>query len=386
MPKDYYDKPEDFEDIQVYIDKVEEAQKTGVPVAIQALWDGDTQGWCIYMEVIIDTKNRFSKYSIFHLCTMRFASDLRIFNGQPTPWEETIVAKKIGNYISEQYNIPFWFPASEAPDDDCPSWLQRDKGINCADCNKLIIPTDSPYLPKDICYSCHRERESKEEFSNDTPTNDELTIYTIKSDSDKNDFNSYQGWMMMQGKGDIYAMIDTILDEKNIKIEEVESYSFFEKDLKKLITLYEKQIENYFEEYYEDLREEFEDDDEEEFIEFVHNGKTYFIHHFFDHDVISDTDTIKSLQSIIDENQYLYLFFSRNKTKQLDTIMGFMKGEKNTTLQKITDYYSKAENEKYRIALSKEQINKNIQRLIERKYISLDENEVISLTFQGNFY
>ncbi|WP_375559489.1 hypothetical protein ACE193_17365 [Bernardetia sp. OM2101] len=386
MPKDYYDKPEDFENMQVYIDKIEEGKKTGVPVAIQALWDGDTQGWCIYMEVIIDTKNRFSKYSIFHLCTMRFASDLRIFNGQPTPWEETIVAKKIGNLISKKYNIPFWFPASEAPDDDCPSWLQRDKGIHCADCNKLIIPTDSSYLPKDICYSCHLRREAKKNFSNDISTNDELTIYTIKYDLDKNDFNSYQGWMMMQGKGDIYAMIDTILDEKNIKIEEIESYSFFEKDLKKLITLYEKQIENYFEKYYEDLREDFEDDDEEEFIKFVHNGKAYFIHHFFDHDVISDTDTIKSLQSIIDENQYLYLFFSRNKTKQLDTIMGFMKGEKNTTLQKITDYYSKAENEKYRTTLSKEQINKNIQRLIERDYISIDENEVTSLTFKGNFY
>ena len=101
---------------------------------------------------------------------------------------------------------------------------------------------------------------------------------------------------------------------------------------------------------------------------------------------MSDMDTIESLNSIIDENQYLHLFFSKNKTRQLDAIMTFIKTEQNTTLQELIDYYSQAKNEKYRTALSKEQINKNIQRLVESGYISIDENEVISLTFKGNFY
>ncbi len=101
---------------------------------------------------------------------------------------------------------------------------------------------------------------------------------------------------------------------------------------------------------------------------------------------MTDMDTIESLNSIIDENQYLHLFFSKNKTRQRDAIIAFIKTEKNSTLQELIDYYSQAEDEKYRTALSKEQINKNIQRLVESGYISIDENEVISLTFKGNFY
>lgn len=382
MSESYYSKPEDFEDMQVYIDKVEEAKKTGIPVAVQALWDGDTQGWFVYLEVIF-LEDAPSTYSIIDLCAMRFASDLRIFNGQTTPWEETIIAKKIGNYISKKYDIPFWFPASEAPDDDCPSWLQRDKGINCADCNKLIIPTDSPYLPKDICYSCNLERESKEEFSNDIATNDELTIYILNADTNKSEFKSY--WLMTQSKDKgIYKEIATILDERNIKIEEIENYNLFKEDLEKLLSLYENKLKLFFDNYDIEKVEKFLKQDY--LIEVEYKGKNYLLHTFFNRELIGNMDTVKTIQSVIDENKYFYLFFAKNKTRQLDTIMRFIKEKKTTTLQKLIHYYSQAYNEKYRTALSKEQINKNIQRLIDRDYISIDENDIISLTFKGNFY
>ncbi|WP_291728516.1 hypothetical protein [Bernardetia sp.] len=401
MSKDYYNKPKDFEDMQVYVDKVEEAKKEGKPVAVQALWDGDTQGWYIYMQVVIENEDKKElptnvfllelidkstfNYTMIDLCSLRFASDIRLFNGQPTPWEETIVAKKIGNYISKRYNIPFWFPASEAPDNDCPSWLQRNQGIHCADCNKLIIPTDSPYLPKDICYSCHTERKSKKEFNNDVSTNDELTIYKVNSDADKNNFASYKEWMMTQVKDKgIYSILDTILYEKNTDIEKIEAYKLYDDDLKKILLTYEDKVTEFLKTYDEEKIRKLPKQDYLHEIQYKNNN--YFVHQFFDRKVIDNINTVESLQSVIDNEQYLYLFFSRNKTRQLNAIMAFIKTEEDITLQKIVDYYSSVGDEKYRVALSKEQINKNIQRLAERGYISIDKNEVVSLTFKGNFY
>ncbi len=37
----------------------------------------------------------------------------------------------------------------------------RDRAVACADCAKLIIPTTSPYLPKEVCYHCHLAREDR---------------------------------------------------------------------------------------------------------------------------------------------------------------------------------------------------------------------------------
>ncbi|MEM6297775.1 MAG: hypothetical protein AAF740_03700, partial [Bacteroidota bacterium] len=85
--------------------------------------------------------------------------DIRLFQGTVPPYPESKVAQRIGEKLEEKYGLEFFFPSPYDPDNDCPRWTEKHRAVNCEDCNKLIIPTDSPYLPKEICYNCHLKRE-----------------------------------------------------------------------------------------------------------------------------------------------------------------------------------------------------------------------------------
>jgi hypothetical protein len=114
------------------------------------------------------------------LGTVSYGNDLRVFNGQVPPWPEAVIAKEWGQKAAKKYGLTFYFPSDQQPDDDCPSWHERHKAIHCADCHKLIIPTDSPYLPKEICYHCHLKRESNAEIKNDQPYDEGVKMFLFK--------------------------------------------------------------------------------------------------------------------------------------------------------------------------------------------------------------
>ncbi len=134
----------------------------GKPLVLEALWDGDTNGWYVYLTLYTTTKILFwKKVHSHYIGTITLGGDLRLFNGQVPPWPEAELAKEIGQKAKEKYNLIFYFP-SEEPNDDCPKWTERHLAINCSDCKKLIIPTQSPYLPKDLCYNCHIKRKYSE--------------------------------------------------------------------------------------------------------------------------------------------------------------------------------------------------------------------------------
>jgi hypothetical protein len=133
----------------------------GKPIVLEALWTGDTEGW--YLLLYLYTSTGWFMFQLQHrhlLSEITCGGDIRLFNGAVPPWPEAELAKEIGAKAESKYGLTFYMQ-SEEPDYDCPSWMERDKAINCADCNKLIIPTDSQYFPKDICYSCHLRREFK---------------------------------------------------------------------------------------------------------------------------------------------------------------------------------------------------------------------------------
>lgn len=145
----------------------------GKPVVLEALWDGDTDGWYLYIDLYTETGRFFWKQTnVTRLGTITLGGDIRLFNGQVPPWPEAVLAKAMGKKAAEKYGLTFYFPSDKEPDDNCPSWTQRHLAINCADCNKLIIPTDSPYLPKEICRNCHSKRKWDEEIKLDKPYKD----------------------------------------------------------------------------------------------------------------------------------------------------------------------------------------------------------------------
>src|SRR5262245_12260479 len=64
------------------------------PVAFQALWDGDTQGWFLYLDVVYRSG---AGHTGSPLACLRFGGDIRVFNGQVPPWPEAVIGAKIGD-------------------------------------------------------------------------------------------------------------------------------------------------------------------------------------------------------------------------------------------------------------------------------------------------
>ena len=81
--------------------------------------------------------------------------------------DKTVIISKLGDYLSKKYKVPFYFPSPDHWDDDCPNWWEQSKGIKCEDCGKIVIPSDSKYLQKNICFHCHTIRESNDKIKND---------------------------------------------------------------------------------------------------------------------------------------------------------------------------------------------------------------------------
>lgn len=148
----------------VLIEQVKASQRS--PEAFQALWDGDSDGWGVDLEVVFRSKGRYQRS---HLVFLRFGGDVRLFHGAVPPWPEAKVAAELGTALAEHFGVPFWFPSPTEPDDDCPSWWEQDRAHHCEDCDKLILPRNSPHLPQEVCFSCHLRREERAKLRGDEP-------------------------------------------------------------------------------------------------------------------------------------------------------------------------------------------------------------------------
>lgn len=128
--------------------------------AIEALWDGDTDGWFVHLVVIHRADERGeTRYHDFYLGALREeAGDLRIVNGQVPPWPEAERAKEVGRELAERLGVPFYFASPDHPEDECPRWWERDRGRPCRRCGALLLQPDScPHLG--VCYHCHLDEE-----------------------------------------------------------------------------------------------------------------------------------------------------------------------------------------------------------------------------------
>jgi hypothetical protein len=87
------------------------------PAAIEALWDGDTEGWCVHLVAVTTAPN--TEHS---LALIRFGGDLRLFNGAVPPWPEAVAASTVGRALAERFAVPFHFASPEVPDDAAARW------------------------------------------------------------------------------------------------------------------------------------------------------------------------------------------------------------------------------------------------------------------------
>lgn len=152
----------------------------GKPAVLEALWDGDTEGWYLLLYLYTKREGFFNRRQTRHLLgEVCISKGMEHFTDGK--WTVAELANSFGKKAKEKYKLTFYFPSQE-PDNDCPKWTERYLAIHCADCNKLIIPTDSPYLPKDICYSCHLTKEQNERVKNAEPCDDGVSMYLFKND------------------------------------------------------------------------------------------------------------------------------------------------------------------------------------------------------------
>lgn len=87
------------------------------PDAIEALWDGDSNGWFVCLAAVT------LRPKVEHnLALIRHGTDIRIFNGQVPPWPEAHEAATMGRALAERLGVPFHFASPDSPDSDLPRW------------------------------------------------------------------------------------------------------------------------------------------------------------------------------------------------------------------------------------------------------------------------
>lgn len=96
---------------------------TAPVVAVEASWDGDTQGWYVQLVAIVRRSGpHHDRFDEVLLSAVRHGGDIRLFNGQVPPWPEARRAAEQGQAIAKHFGVPFHFSSPEAPDVDLPRW------------------------------------------------------------------------------------------------------------------------------------------------------------------------------------------------------------------------------------------------------------------------
>lgn len=96
---------------------------TAPAAAVEAVWDGDTQGWFVDLVVIVQRVGRHhDQYDEVSLTRLRHGGDSRLFNGEVPPWPEALQATEQGRAIAQKLGVPFHFTSPTAPDVDLPRW------------------------------------------------------------------------------------------------------------------------------------------------------------------------------------------------------------------------------------------------------------------------
>lgn len=70
---------------------------TGKIACIEALWDGDTDGWFIRLSAITLEGEQYKEH--FLACITK-GNDSRVFNGQVPPWPESAHAMDVGQRLA----------------------------------------------------------------------------------------------------------------------------------------------------------------------------------------------------------------------------------------------------------------------------------------------
>lgn len=86
------------------------------PSAIEALWDGDSEGWKVDLLAVTSEPRTEHRLAI-----VQHGTDIRLFNGEVPPWSDAQEASIIGRRLAERFDVPFYFASPEEPN-SAPRW------------------------------------------------------------------------------------------------------------------------------------------------------------------------------------------------------------------------------------------------------------------------
>jgi len=103
---------------------IEAAEAVTTPIlAVEAMWDGDTQGWFVRLVAIVDRPGRHhDRFDEVPLTVVRHGGDIRLFNGRVPPWPEAQQAIEQGRAVARHIGVPFHFTSPQTPDVELPRW------------------------------------------------------------------------------------------------------------------------------------------------------------------------------------------------------------------------------------------------------------------------
>jgi hypothetical protein len=338
----------------------------GKPTVLEAFWDGDTQGW--HLELSLYTVSGIPPHEHTECHSLGMVGVPEGMNISTNGlWTEAVLAEQFGNEAAQKYDLTFYFPSKKDADPNCPAWTQRYLGIECADCSKLIIPTDSPYLPKDICYHCHLTRESNEDLIAAKPSDEGVNWYLYKDDeylpiSSCSLFESFVFAPFINEK------VKSQLTKKPINIVQLGRQDIADLKIQLEAVLSEK-----LSEYEKPVIEE----EKRRFFSFqtrVYKGKEYELAQNFNYEHIKISaliDSVETAEKALAEN-YIYQFYFKNGfTYRYDSVLRFVRYVSASDSGSITDITNN-----YANILTESEVLETLRKLEQLGCVKIDSNEV----------
>ncbi|NML37284.1 hypothetical protein HHL17_08740 [Chitinophaga sp. G-6-1-13] len=152
----------------------------GKPLALEAVWDGDTEGWHLCL-TLYTRAGRETFYEHF-LGSVEPDTNFRIPDEESLRSVEAFLVNQWGQMAAVQYGLEFYFPSPDEYTDDCPRWPQRHLGVSCADCGKLMLK-EMAARHKGVCFHCDMNRESNRKLKTNAPGSRHGIFASVKDDN-----------------------------------------------------------------------------------------------------------------------------------------------------------------------------------------------------------
>jgi hypothetical protein len=349
--------------VKSIIQKIFNNEKTK-PIAVQCLWNSDWEYIGLTIDLIFKKNDSYSKQNITELEYQKFETEEALLQE----------AEKITKAYTEKYDIQLYFPSPDKWSRDCPNYWESKTSPKCEDCKTPIIPTKSIYLPKEVCYPCHLEREQNKRITNEEQYDDGVKMYLSKNDKYENIgycsyFKDFTIASFINDKVQKQFNENVINVVTLHKSDILELNEDLEKALNKKLAVYEKPV----------IREA-----EKNFIrthKVEYNGIEYELSSRLNNDHYEISNLISALKTNQKalQNDYVYeIYFKKGFTHRDDSVLRFVnyvcKG--SSSIEKIM--------EKYKDVMSKTEISTTINKLIKIGCLVIHGNFVTVTTAGKN--